>query len=60
MAWLARDLDGSLFIYESKPYRERVQLSCTESGNYENIPEWMEDIILKGKVITWKDEPVEI
>lgn len=59
MAWLAVDEDGSLYVYENKPYRIMHEW-CGLNFNSLLIPKWMEEFVLRGSKLTWEDEPVEI
>lgn len=48
MAWIARDEDGRLYIYNKEPYTNVIELPSNA------------DEKLIGKHIDWTDGPVEI
>lgn len=52
MAWITRDSDESLYIYNYKP-RQMTDLDMIE------LPANADERLI-GKHIDWKDEPVEI
>ena len=57
MAWIARDKDGQLYIYSSKPTRHNI---IWIQGNTFCEVSKKADESLMGRHITWEDEPVEI
>lgn len=57
MAWIARDKDGSLSVYEYKP--ERAKVIWIQEYSEVNLPSDA-DVKLIGRHISWEDEPVEI
>lgn len=64
MAWLARDKDNTLVIYEGKP-RRREDVGCFAISTFEDPDDSVElpsnaDKKLIGRHITWDDEPVEL
>ena len=60
MAWIAVDADNSVYLYEFKPEKGFSAWNVdTCGGIYSEIDRGF-DIILIGKTLTWKDEPVEI
>jgi len=52
--WLAKDLNGTLTVFENKPERS-TEMWIVESGPYFGIPKYAVDINIK-----FDDEPVEI
>lgn len=61
MAWIARNRNGDLYIYEGKPTRRDRRFVCSGDDDYYYIPDWMEEVIMKGRnVLIWEDEPIEI
>ena len=52
--WIARDKDGSLYLYEGKPYRKGyVWMYRYEHEPYEIDNDWFPEI-------TWENEPIEL
>ena len=54
--WLARDLDGRLFVYTAKPRRGLTSWICGEDGYYHPLAHF------KGsEVVQWTDdEPTQL
>lgn len=61
MAWIARDENGRLYIYNKKPYRT-CGYWAIDGVNFSAAIELPSDADEKliGKHIDWKDNPVEI
>lgn len=57
MAWVARDKDARLYIYEESP--ERVSNEWLTDYDMIELPSDADEK-LTGKHISWLDEPVEI
>lgn len=57
MAWIARDRDESLYIYECLP--ERVSNEWLTDFDMIELPANADERLI-GKHIDWKDGPVEI
>ena len=53
--WIARDKDGELYLYDSKPKRSQTEwVASDDDGDVFDIPsEYF-------STLTWKDEPREI
>lgn len=58
--WIAKDKNGSIFIFDGKPVKEEIEWKIsqnlrTEYGGYEIPKEWVK------KPLSWEDEePTEI
>lgn len=64
MAWLAKDRNGHLFVYSSKPNRDKIEWlpHCDAFGiedDYVKLPSDADEKLI-GRHITWDDEPVKI
>lgn len=60
-AWLARDWDGSLWIYSEKPYKNRCESKMRWDANsfYERIEDNEETA--ETRKVKWEDEePTEV
>lgn len=57
--WIATDKEGYCYAFKSKPFRTTIN---TWDINKTGIIEVNEEMcrFLIGKVLTWKDEPVEV
>lgn len=65
MAWIARDKDNDLYVFEDKPIRREDNVwvppyksACIDSP-YIKLP-FDADERLIGRHITWEDEPIEL
>ena len=61
MAWLAVDEDGEEYIYEHKPFRDKILMAYlnVEETNYVTLPKGSIKKLI-GRELTYADEPVEI
>lgn len=60
MAWIARDKNGSLYIYSGEPYKTYGYWALEgDSSNVIELPSDADEKLI-GKHIDWKDNPVEI
>ena len=60
MAWLARDKDNELYLYENKPIRDKKRWSIWgKLGYIVNLPLYFDENYFHRK-LTWEDEAVEI
>ena len=56
--WIARDKDGELYIYETKPYRDEVaELFGTKFGKTDIFNKCFSDVLFKS--VTWENSPVQ-
>lgn len=66
MAWIARDKENVLFVYEDKPYRtgrwwlpEPYRDIFGIKADMVRLPDNADEKLI-GRHLTWDDEPVEI
>ena len=56
--WIARDKDGGLYIYETKPFRDEVmELFGTEVGKVDIFNKCVSDVLFKN--VTWENSPIQ-
>lgn len=61
MAWVAVDKDGEEYIYEHKPFRDKILMVYlnVEETNYVTLPKGSIKKLI-GRELSWQDEPVEL
>ena len=52
--WLARDKDGSLFLYDEEPMRSTDMFTISKQGNYMPISQE------KYTNVTWENSPIKL
>ena len=56
--WIAKDKDGELYIYETKPFRDEVEgLFGTEVGKVDIFNKCVSDVLFKN--VTWENSPIQ-
>ena len=56
--WIARDKDGELCIYETKPFRDEVlEIFNTEVGKLDIFDKCFSDFLFKS--VTWENSPIQ-
>lgn len=57
--WIARDKDGYLYLYDTKPYRDEDDETFNTGtvGNEIQIQKYFSDVLFKN--VTWKNSPIQ-
>lgn len=60
--WIARDKDGTLNLYDGKPFRGTEYQWWMYSGNYSEINKESDSLLgeIIFKDLKWDDEPLEV
>lgn len=58
--WIARDKDGSVYLFIYKPTRGMRAWFTNFPSNWSVLSEKAVKMILKGRDLKWEDEPIEL